>query len=1111
MTPTGPEYFYVEKPSMELLEQLGWTPLDAFQETLGSQGTLGRDSQHDVVLTHRLRLAMRNLNPGDVPDTAINEAIEALAKDRSILDRVRANREVYDLLRDGFHAEWTDENGDKRVETLFYLDLANPHNNDLMAVQQMWVKGNLHSRRLDVALFVNGVPLVLLEFKEPNESVKSAYDANLTDYRDTIPQLFIPNCFVLLSNGSTAKIGSTFSPWEFFSDWMVIDADGTRGVIALETALRGTCDPAILLDLFENFIVYMERPGGLIKVAARSHQYLGVNAAIENLHRTRAEQDKRLGVFWHTQGSGKSLSMLWFTQKVLRQVAGKWTFVMVTDRAELDTQLHGEFADAGAIAPEARVHARSITHLRELLAADHRYVFTLIQKFQPSKGLNEREMPILSERFDVIVITDEAHRSQYDTLALNMRTALPNAAMMGFTGTPLIAGEEQATREQFGDYVSVYNFRDAIEDGATVPLYYENRIPELQLVNENFSDELDALLEDAELDEDAEGQLARAFGTQYTLLTRPERLETIAKDLVAHFVGRGFSGKAMYVGLDKAATVRMYNLVSEVWAEYLAELRKQHDALPELERPWLASRIQLMETTDMAVVVSQSQNELRMLDDLGLDIRPHRDRMNREDLAEKFKDADDQLRLVFVCAMWMTGFDAPSVSTVYLDRPMKNHTLMQTIARANRVFPEKDNGLIVDYVGVFRNLEKALAIYGAASSGESPIEIIDALSAELDTAVAELFEYCARLRVDLITLRDAEGFDHIAKRDAAVEALLVDEDTWTGFQQKARRVRKLFKALLPNPKAAAQQRNVAAIRELDERIANVTRPPKADLAAVSDAVDALLDRSVGAEEYVIRAAAEGAKPDPLIDLSLIDFDGLAAKFAGRKRAETDRLAQLLRQQAISAAMRNPTRYELVQRIEQLIADYNAGSVNIDEYLHRLIELSQTLTKEEARSVREGMTEEELAIFDLLTQPDPVLTADERETVKASARQLLRHLHDKLVQDWRRKVAATNDVNSTIRRVLDQELPEVPYTPDIFISKVQIVFDHVLTAYGDNGESAYLPRADFNFPVREAVEHAGPIDVHKIADDVVARIHQDPDFAARVAAQLAVGSVADSVS
>lgn len=1059
MTPTGPEYWYVEKPSVDLLAQLGWSTVDAYNEALGETGTLGRDSQRDVVLTHRLRLAMRNLNPAHVPQSAIEEAIETLTKDRSTMDAVRANRDVRDLVCDGYHAEWVDELGEKQIETLRFIDLARPTVNDLLAAEQVWVKGNLHSRRLDLVLFVNGIPLVLMEFKKPNESVKAAYEDNLTDYRDTVPQLFVPNLFVLLSNGAEAKIGSTYSPYNFFNDWLVLDAKGTRAKlsrreVALATVLRGTCAPQVLLDLLENFVAYLERPGGLIKVIARSHQYLGVNAAIDNLHRARADHEKRLGVFWHTQGSGKSLSMLWFTQKVLRQLPGKWTFVMVTDRSELDAQLHGEFVAAGAISPEARVHAESVVHLRELLAADHRYVFTLIHKFQVSKAKGEQQMPVLSDRSDIIVITDEAHRSQYDTLALNMRTALPNASMMGFTGTPLIAGEEQATREQFGDYVSIYNFRDAIADGATVPLYYENRIPELQLVNENFSEELNELLEEAEIDDEAEGQLARQFATQYALLTRPERLEAIAKDLVQHFVGRGFAGKAMYVGLDKAVAVRMYDLVQAAWAEYLTELRAQHDALPKLERAWLASRIDLMESTDMAVVVSPSQNELKTLDDRGLDIRPHRERMNREDLAEKFKDSKDPLRIVFVCAMWMTGFDAPSVSTVYLDRPMRNHTLMQTIARANRVFPDKENGLIVDYVGVFRNLEKALAVYGAGDGGDAPIEIIDALAGELDAAVSKLSDFCLGVGIDLADMRDARGFEHIVQRDLAVEALLVDEKTRAEFQQQARQVRKLFKALLPNPAAAQQQSTVAAVRVLSERIAEVTRPPLPNLGGLSDEVDALLDRSVGAQEYVIRAVAEDNTPGPLIDLGQIDFDGLAAKFGNRKRAETNRLAQLLRQQAISSVMRNPTRYELVERIEILIEAYNAGSLNIDEYLKRLINLSQTLSAEEERSVREGLNEEELAIFDLLTQPEPELTDEERERVKVSAKKLLEHLHEKLIQDWRRKIDVLNDVDSTIRRVLDQSLPEDPYTAEIFAEKVGVVLEHVLTAYGDNGESVY---------------------------------------------------------
>ncbi len=558
----------------------------------------------------------------------------------------------------------------------------------------------------------------------------------------------------------------------------------------------------------------------------------------------------------------------------------------------------------------------------------------------------------------------------------------------------------------------------------------------------------------------------------------------------------------MYVGLDKAAAVRMYDYVREAWAAHLGELRLQHDALPELERPWLTSRIELMETTDMAVVVSQGQNEMAALDKLGLDIRPHRARMNSEDLAEKFKAPDDPLRLVFVCAMWMTGFDAPSVSTIYLDRPMRNHTLMQTIARANRVFPDKDNGLIVDYIGVFRNLEKALAIYGAANADvDSPIQVIDALVEALNAAVATLIALCTASGVDLVAMRDATGFAHIALRDAAVESLLANEESRTSFLVAAGQVRKLFKALLPDPKAAEQQHTVAAIRVLAERLASVSRPPERDLRKISDAVDALLDRSVGAEEYVIRAAAEGSEPDPLIDLSEIDFDGLAAAFAGRKRAETDRLAALLKQRAVAAATRNPTRYDLVQRIEELIADYNAGSVNIDEYLRRLVTLSKTLTDEEQRAVVEGLTEAELAVFDLLTQPDPVLTDAERDVVKASAKRLLAHLQDKLVLDWRRRAATTADVRVTIRDVLDTDLPADPYPPEIFDAKVQVVFDHIVSAYGDDGSSVYA-----GDHVEPATSGSGAAvltvpDLASITDSVVQAIREDAQFASKVAAQL----------
>jgi type I restriction enzyme, R subunit len=1032
----------VERPAMELLAELGWETVNAYSEMLGPGGTLGRDSQHDAFLFHRLRDALTDLNP-DVPESIREEALAEITRDRSLMLPVRANQEIHELLREGHRTEWADEQGEPQFAVVRYIDLHDSTKNDWMAVNQFWLKGTLHDRRPDAVLFVNGIPLVLLEFKGALIAIEEGYKKNICDYLDTVPQLFWPNGFIIISNASEAKVGATYATWEYFGDWKVIDADGNRGIVALETAIRGTCTKDYLLDIIENFVAYLERPGGLIKTVARNHQVLGVNASIENLHRVRSVGDKRLGVFWHTQGSGKSLSMLWFTQKVLRRMPGKWTFVMVTDRTELDTQLHKEFARAGAVTEQDDVHARSASHLRELLAADHRYVFTLIHKFRVDKDKGETEMPVLSDRDDIIVITDEAHRSQYDTLALNMRQALPNASFMGFTGTPLLAGEE-LTRREFGEYVSTYNFRDAIEDGSTVPLFYENRIPELQLVNEDFADELTALLEAAELDDDAEGQLIRQFTQQHTFITRPERLRTVAKDLVAHFVGRGFSGKAMYVGIDKAAAVAMYDMVQAEWATHLAELRSQHDALPEAERPWLATRIELMETTDMAVVVSQGQNELAHLDAKGLNIRPHRQRMNDEDLAEKFKDSTDPLRIVFVCAMWMTGFDAPSVSTIYLDRPMRNHTLMQTIARANRVFPDKDNGLIVDYIGVFRNLEKALAIYGAANADvDSPIQDKSDLVVALGEAVEGVADLCERYDVDLDELWLASGFEFISLRDSATEALIADPDVRAEFMSAATVARKLFKAVLPDPAAAQWQTKVAVIRALAEHIAGLNRIVY-DIDEVTDAVDALLDRSVGAEEYVIRTAAEGEHLDPYIDLSQIDFESLAAQFGSKKRAETERLAALLKGRAEAGAAVNPTRIEFVERIEALIADYNAGSLNIDEYLRRLVELSGDLNAEEQRAVSEGMTERELAIFDLLTKPEPVLTDDELAIVKESAKSLLAHLHDKLVLDWRRKASATAGVKTAIKDVLDADLPADPYPPELFDAKVAAIFDHVLT-------------------------------------------------------------------
>lgn len=1075
----------VEQPALRLLRDLGWEVATGFDEILGPGGTLGRDSQAEVVLVHRLRDALRSINLG-VPDEAIETAIERLIENRSAMDRARANREVYRLLRDGTKVE-TEVNGKRETVTVRYIHWDHADANDWLAVSQLWVTGEMYKRRADVVLFVNGIPLVFIELKVSHKNFRHAYDDNLRDYRDTIGHIFWFNAFVILSNGSDTKVGSTYAPWDHFAEWKKINSEGEMGVVSLETALRGTCDRYRLLDLVENFVTYTERPGGLVKAVAKNHQYLGVNNAIEALHMAQADKSSRLGVFWHTQGSGKSLSNLWFTQKVLRKIPGKWTFVEVTDRKELDDQIYEEFVDSGVLTSGENVHAETAAHLRELLAQDHRYVFTLIHKFiPPEKGA---EMPVLSERDDIIVITDEAHRSQYDQLAWNMRQALPNASFLGFTGTPLIAGEEELTRQVFGSYVSVYNFRDSIEDGATVPLYYENRIPELQLVNEDFDDELEALLDDAALDPGQEKAVARQFSRQYHLITRTERLEEIAANLVRHFVGRGFRGKGMYVAIDKATAVRMYDLVRKEWGAHLAELEVQLAATPELERPPLEAAIEFMRTTDMAVVVSQAQNEVADMAELGIDIAPHRKRMVHEDLDSKFKDPDDPFRLVFVCAMWLTGFDAPSCSTIYLDKPMRNHTLMQTIARANRVFPEKDSGLIVDYVGVFRNLEAALAIYGASrGEGNSPIQPKDELSVDLAEALDEIAEFLEANDVDLADLEVAKGFEFVALQKSAVEALLVDDATRRKYVSLARRVRTVFKALLPDPAAQAVTHRVAVIRSLAAKLESASEVP--DISAVMDSVNQLLDRSVGAEEYVIRA---GGDAGPLVDLNQLDFEQLAVRFAGNKRTAAKQIEQTVEKRLDAAVRRNPTRIDLAERFRRLIDEYNAGTHNLEEFLRRLKAINDELTEDEQRTVREDLTEAELAIFDLLTKPDPELSKAEQAQVKAAAKHLLEHVTEKLVLDWRKRQHTRAAVQVAVGKLLDDELPEV-YGPDLYDDKVTRVYEHIYASYFDNGESVYsaVEEAPAAVPVATMPSTTAEVD-----EDLVVQIRNDPNLFTKI--------------
>lgn len=1029
----------VEKPAIELFKSLGYEHMDCMYEKFGPEGTLGRDTASEVVLKTRLISSLYHLNP-DINSEAINLAIEELTKNRSTLNPLVANREIYKKLKDGIKVKIRLPDGSEEFETVKVIDFDNPNNNDFFLASQFWIQGEMYKKRADLIGFVNGIPLIFIELKASHKKLKNAYDDNLTDYKDTIPDLFWYNAFIILSNGSKSKIGTISSGWEHFNEWKKISNEEEEGIVSLETIIRGTCGKGRLLDILENFILFQDQ-GSLIKIIAKNHQYLGVNNAIDSFKNIKENQGK-LGVFWHTQGSGKSFSMIFFSQKILRKFEGNYTFLIVTDAIDLDNQIYENFESVGAVT-ESNVHAESGDHLKQLLGENHRNIFTLIQKFRTEKGEN---YPEISKRKDIIVIADEAHRTQYDTFAKNMRSALPNAAFIAFTGTPLIVGEER-TKETFGDYVSIYNFKQSVDDKATVPIYYENRIPEVELKNEDLNEDLEKIIEESMLDEDQEAKLEREFAREYHLITRNDRLEKIAEDIVNHFIDRGFQGKAMIVSIDKPTTVKMYEKVSKYWKEVIAKLGEDLILANNAEeRTKLQDKIKFMKETDMAVVVSPGQNEIKNFKDRGLDIKKHRERMNKENLADKFKDEDDPFRIVFVCAMWMTGFDVPSLSTIYLDKPLRNHTLMQTISRANRVFEGKKNGLIVDYIGIFRDLKKALMIYASSvgNGDDTPVKPKSELLNELREAIKEMESYLKDKKIDSQKIIEAEGFEKIKLRDDAVDSILLNDESKIKYNILSNNVINLYKAILPDPDAGEFTQKVTLYKVILEKIRSLS--PDVDISHVMDRVEKLLDESMNTLNY-------NGNKSKLLDLSQIDFDALNERFKkGRKHIETEDLKQKIQKKLSRMVRLNHSRIDYFEKFQNIIKNYNSGAINVESYFEELIKLIKELGKEEKRSITENLTEEELAVFDLICKSD--LTEKEKKRVKSTAKNLLHVLkEEKLVLDWRNKQQTKADVLLTIEEVLDKCLPR-SYTPEIYEEKCNEVYQHIYESYYGEGKSLY---------------------------------------------------------
>ena len=1036
------ENILVQNSAGNLLEnELGWEVAFAYNtEKLGEGGSFGRKSYKEILLTRYFREALLRLNPWITPGQ-MEEAQKIMQRHLSTASLLQINEEKYFLIRDGIPVTVKKPGGRTETKNAVVIDFQNPGNNHFLAIKELKIHGELYRRRTDIVGFVNGIPLLFVELKNHNVDVQDAYTCNYTDYLDTIPQLFYYNAFLMLSNGSEAKVGTLGSKYEFFHEWKRLKEE-EAGSVALETMLRGICNKKNFLDLFENFILYDHSGGRTAKILARNHQYLGVNEAVE-AYKQRKLRNGKLGVFWHTQGSGKSYSMVFLAQKIRRKFAGSPTIVVLTDRDELNTQISDTFENCGLLGKTkaSQFIASSGDDLIQKLRGNPSFIFTLIQKF------NKPEAEPIYPDHDILIMSDEAHRSQYGIFADNMVRLLPTASRIGFTGTPLLSNDN-ITERTFGGYISVYDFKRAVEDGATVPLYYENRGDKILDIKDNpeLTDRILDAIERADLDVDQQDKLEAEFAKEIHILTAAPRLEAIARDFVKHYSDLWTSGKAMFVCLNKVTCVRMYDMVQKYWAEEIAALKGRIKQATQQEAQELERKLQWMLETEMAVVISQEQNEMQTFRKWNLDIQYHREKMEKRELDKEFKDSANPLRVVFVCAMWLTGFDVKCLSCLYLDKPLKAHTLMQTIARANRVAEGKSNGLIIDYIGIVKALRKALADYTAnvdGNSGTDPTVDKEKLIARILETIGAAEQFLNEHGFDLGQLISAAGFEKLALLQTAANAVSDTIEEKKTFQTYASELLRLMKY--------TDREDIAPdVRKRYEAIAAIYGELKKKRRSASN-VDLMVEINNILNDYVrVEQAAEGIVPSRQFDISKIDFDLLRREFARAKKKNLvmKDLDELIRVRLDSMLFNNPDRIQYDERFQAIIEDYNSQQdrATIEKTFDELMQLVKDMDQEEQRYVREGFSsDEELSLYDLLFSEN--LSKQDIQKLKGVAVDLLQKVKAKIAEldHWTDKQETKAAVDNLIRDTLWSELPSCYDEPSISRYR-QKIYEYVYTRY-----------------------------------------------------------------
>lgn len=1031
--------------------EYGWKRIECCpkMEAQDEVASTGRANSSECILPEVFLNALRRLNP-QVKDEVLKSILQDFRKDYSGTDMTDTNYKFYNRIRNGIRVEVQKE-GKEDFDIVKIIDFEQPERNDFHCVNQMWIKGHFRYRRPDVLLFVNGLPVVFIELKNSTVKIEESYNKNLVSYRSDIPNVFAMNQICVLSNGLQTKIGAWNSKYEFFFEWLRVNDEKEKidreqiaeHGLSILNLIDGLFRKERLLDYIENFVFFDNKR---IKIIAKNHQYLGVNNLMESVKR-REELKGKLGVFWHTQGSGKSYSMVMFVRKVRRKLLGNFTFLIVTDREDLDAQIHKTFVRTEVVGDKEECQPGSAEQMRDFLSGNKPIVFTLIQKFQYDKA---KQYPLLSSRNDIFVLVDEAHRTQYKQLAENMHTALPNANYIAFTGTPLL-GSRRLTNQWFGDYVSEYNFAQAIEDGNTVPLFYSRRVPEVGLTNDWLDTDIDQICEEEELNDREKELLENSSSRIMEVIKREERLDRIASDIAHHFPRRGFLGKGMVVSVDKYTAVKMYDKVRKYWAEETKLLVKErNEAKTSEERSAINERLNYMNKVEMAVVISKEEGEEDKFAAQGLDISLHRKKMEAitpegKDIEDRFKDKDDPLSLVFVCAMWLTGFDVPSLSTLYLDKPMKGHTLMQAIARANRVYPGKTCGIIVDYVNVFKYMQQALSEYAETDGKEGyPAKDIEQLITNIERSISDTEAFLLKIGIkteDIIA--EEETINRLEMLRKAYDHILTKDEWKERFKVMSNLLINLYDAAKPEILERGWYNDkFAIIAHINGWLCNLIDDEKLRKARLRMAE--ALDRSVSAGVSE-QQAAYGIHKGKVIDLSKLDVDAIRKEInkTPYKALETDDLRAFVERTLEQLINKNCTRVAFSQRYRNIIDRYNAGGSENEDYYKRLLQLIEDLKKEQSRSADLGLEEEELEIFDLL-RADKKLTKAEEQKVILAAKNLYHKLSEEkervMVVDWFKDEQPRLQVLALIKASLNKDLPE-SYDGVSFKQKTNLLFNH----------------------------------------------------------------------